>query len=51
MSSNVRKKNGNARRKLRSWLKAQRRPCWICEAFGRPSEIDYSLPAGHPMAF
>jgi hypothetical protein len=51
MSSNVRNKNGNARRKLRTWLKAQGRPCWICRAFGRPAEIDYSLPARHPWSF
>lgn len=38
--------NGNARRKVRAWLKAQGRPCHLC---GRA--IDYSLPAGHPMSF
>ena len=38
--------NGNARRKVRAWLKAQGMPCHIC---GRA--IDYSLPAGHPMSF
>lgn len=43
---NARNKNGAARRKLRRWLKAQGRPCWIC---GAP--IDYSLPAGHPFSF
>lgn len=48
---NPRVGNGNARRKLRIWLKSQGRPCWICEAFGRPAEIDYSLPANHPWAF
>lgn len=46
MSSNARIRNGNARRRLRLWLRAQERPCWIC---GAP--IDYSLPAGHPYAF
>lgn len=51
MSSNVRNKNGNARRKLRIWLKAQGRPCWICKEFGRPPEIDYSLPARNPWSF
>lgn len=51
VSSNPRSKNGTARRKLRMWLKAQGRPCWICKAFGRPSEIDYSLPARHPWSF
>jgi hypothetical protein len=49
--TNVRSSNGNARRKLRSWLKAQGRPCWICQAFGRDAEIDYSLPPGHPYSF
>lgn len=38
--------NGNARRKVRAWLKAQGMPCHIC---GRA--IDYTLPAGHPMSF
>lgn len=51
MSSNPRSANGNARRKLRAWLRSQGRPCWICRAFGRPGEIDYSLPAGHPLSF
>lgn len=51
MSSNARSANGNARRKLRLWLKAQGRPCWICQAFGLGGEIDYSLPAGHPLSF
>lgn len=49
--ANPRVSNGNARRKLRSWLKAQGRPCWICQAFGRYAEIDYSLPARHPYSF
>lgn len=51
MSSGVRSANGNARRKLRLWLKSQRQPCWICQAFGYSGEIDYSLPAGHPLSF
>ena len=38
--------NGNARRKVRAWLKAQGNPCHLC---GRA--IDYSLPAGHPWSF
>ncbi len=49
--NNPRRANGNARNKLRSWLRAQRRPCWICRAFGLDGEIDYSLPPGHPMSF
>ena len=49
--SNPRRKNGNARTKLRDWLKAQGRPCWICRAFGRTGHIDYTLPAGHPWCF
>lgn len=51
MSGNVRSSNGNARRKAVAWLRAQGRPCWICQAFGRPASIDYSLPAGHPGSF
>lgn len=38
--------NGNARRKVRAWLKAQGMPCHIC---GRA--INYTLPAGHPLSF
>ena len=49
--ANERYSNGNARRKLRARLKAERRGCWICRAFGRPPHIDYSLPARDPMAF
>lgn len=48
---NVRSANGNARRKAVAWLRAQQRPCWICEAFGRQATIDYSLPPGHPGSF
>lgn len=43
---NPRSKNGNARRKLRAWLRSQRNPCALC---GQP--IDYSLPSGHPLSF
>lgn len=46
MRSNPRMANGNARRKLREWLRSQGRDCAIC---GRP--IDYALPAGDPMSF
>ena len=49
--ANPRSSNGNARRKLRLWLKSQGRPCWICQAFGRDAEIDYSLPSRHPYSF
>ncbi|MCI1318896.1 MAG: hypothetical protein LKG38_06115 [Atopobiaceae bacterium] len=51
MAYNVRQRNGNARRQAVAWLRAQGRPCWICEAFGRPATIDYTLPARHPMSF
>lgn len=51
MASNPRYGNGNARRKLARRVKAEGRGCWICRAFGRDDRIDYSLPAGHPMAF
>ena len=49
--ANPRVSNGNARRKIRQRLKAEQRGCWICRAFGRNDYIDYSLPAGHPLAF
>lgn len=48
---NVRRSNGSARTALRSRLCSLGRPCWICREFGRSGEIDYSLPAGHPLAF
>lgn len=48
---NPRRANGSARTKLRRWLKAQGRPCWICRAFGKNGDIDYSLPHLHPYAF
>lgn len=48
---NPRRANGSRRTRLRNWLKAQGRPCWICRAFGRPGTIDYDLPAGHPWSF
>lgn len=51
MSSNIRRSNGTRRDAVRSWLRSQRRPCWICRAFGRSGEIDYSLPARHPLSF
>lgn len=44
--SNPRTRNGNARRKLRKWLKDQGLPCHICGL-----AIDYTLPAGHPFSF
>lgn len=43
---NPRTTDGNARRKLRAWLRDQGYPCALC---GAP--IDYSLPAGHPDAY
>jgi hypothetical protein len=50
-SPNPRYANGHRRRELRRWLRSQRRPCWICVAFGKSGAIDYSLPAGHPLSF
>jgi 5-methylcytosine-specific restriction endonuclease McrA len=38
--------NGHRRRQLRKWLAAQGGPCALCGG-----AIDYSLPAGHPLAF
>lgn len=46
MTTKSRYANGNARRKVRAWLKDQGGPCHICGG-----AIDYSLPAGHPMSF
>ena len=43
---NPRTSDGNARRKLRRWLRDQGFTCALCH-----QPIDYSLPAGHPMAF
>ena len=51
MAGNPRRANGTRRTALRSWLRSQGRPCWICRAFGRSGTIDYSLPAGHPFSF
>jgi len=39
-------RNGNAERKLKARLRAERRPCHLC---GQP--IDYRLPAGDPWSF
>ena len=49
--SNPRRSNGSRRSKHRRRMRAEGRGCWICQTFGRPSYIDYSLPAGHPAAF
>lgn len=49
--SNPRRANGAARDKVRARLRAERRVCWICRAFGRPAAINYDLPAGHPLCF
>lgn len=46
MSKNPRSTNGNARRKLVAWLKAQQLPCALCGQI-----INYSLPSGHPNCF
>lgn len=43
---NPRRSNGTRRTALLRRLRAEARPCWIC---GMP--IDYSLPAGDPLAF
>ena len=48
---NLRRVQPYKRDKIRARLRAEGRPCWICEAFGRPAEIDYSLPHLHPGAF
>ena len=51
LMTNPRRKNGHRRDQVTAWLKAQGRPCWICQAFGRPATIDYSLPSRHPWSF
>ena len=43
---NPRRANGSARTKLRARVADEGLPCHLC---GR--DIDYSLPAGHPMSF
>ena len=48
---NSRRANGSRRTALRNWLRSLGRPCWICVEFGLPGDIDYDLPAGHPMSF
>lgn len=42
MATRTRAQNGNARRKVMSWLKAQQMPCHIC---GLP--IDYTIQDPH----
>lgn len=49
--ANPRRSNGNLRDRNRRRLRAEGRPCWICQAFGRDPRIDYALPPGHPMSF
>lgn len=44
--ANARRANGTRRNRLLKRLRAEQRPCWIC---GLP--IDYSAPAGNPLAF
>ena len=51
MSSNARRANGYRRDQAAAWLRKQGRPCWICQEFGRPGFIDYSLPPGKPGSF
>lgn len=42
----VRRANGSARTKVRTRVRIQARPCWICE-----HSIDYSLPPLHNESF
>jgi hypothetical protein len=51
MASNARYANGHRMRQLRAELAARHEPCWICQAFGLPGDIDYSLPANDPRSF
>ena len=50
---NPRKEGSRGHRRTKLWhrVRAEGRPCWICQAFGKPGEIDYSLPARHPLSF
>lgn len=48
---NPRQRNRSRRIANGNRLRAEGRPCWICEAFGRPSFIDYRLPPGQPGSF
>ena len=43
---NPRRANGSRRTRLRASVAAEGAPCHLCG-----KAIDYSLPAGHPMAF
>lgn len=43
--------NGSARRNLRARLRAEGRPCWICQLAGKSGRIDYSLKYPHPWSF
>lgn len=43
---NPRRANGTRRTATLRWLRAQGRPCWICQG-----PIDYGLPPGDPLAF
>ena len=51
MSTNPRYAKYQQRVNDRKRLKAEHRDCWICRVFGRNPTIDYTLPAGHPLAF
>ena len=46
MAGNERRRNGTKRDNTVRWLRAQGRPCWICQL-----PIDYSLPGLHPLSF
>ena len=43
---NPRRANGSRRNALRKRVEAEGAPCHLCG-----KDIDYSLPAGHPMSF
>lgn len=50
-ASNPRAANGHRWRQAKARLRAKEHDCWICRAFGRPSAIDYALPASDPASF
>ena len=46
MGGNIRRKNSTKRDNTVRWLRAQGRPCWMCQL-----PIDYNLPGLHPLSF
>ena len=51
LPNNPRRSNGHRRNQLIRRLRAEGRPCWICQAMGKSGVIDYSLRFPHPFSF